>query len=75
MGSVDYNASIDMWSAGCILAELASGRYAGGDVIRPDIVVRGGMSLGLTLKENRPGKIKEGFPRKGTTRIVFADSQ
>eukprot|EP00124_Ichthyophonus_hoferi_P000958 Ihof_evm5s42 gene=Ihof_evmTU5s42 len=26
LGSVDYNTSIDMWSAGCIFAELASGR-------------------------------------------------
>lgn len=26
MGSVNYDTSIDMWSAGCIFAELASGR-------------------------------------------------
>jgi len=68
MGSRNYSTPIDIWSAGCIFAEMASGRPLFPGSNTTDQLLRIFKKLGTPNEDNWPGvqklpDYKEDFPR------------
>lgn len=70
LGSRTYNTSIDIWSAGCIMAEMYSGRPLFPGTTNEDQIVRIFRIMGTPTERTWPGLTQ--FPEYKTTWQMYA---